>query len=346
MSQTSAAGTSPLVTPVILCGGSGTRLWPLSSPEKPKQFHRLAHAELSLLQQTALRAMNTGHCSAPIIVGGQASEKMVHDQLQAIGIRPELTILEPCGRNTAGAIAAAVLAVDAERLLWLVPSDHFIGEPEQLADCLQQGLEAAASGWLITFGIVPVRAATEYGYIQRGPVLSGSLRRVARFVEKPAASIARELVCSGDYYWNSGMFLARAGVLADAFARHAPEIWTAVGQAGERSVRQGARWLLHKDAFEAVPSRSFDHAVMEHADKVAVVPLTSDWSDLGNWSALWERGKHTSTGNSLVGPVEAVDCSGSLIQSDGLRVIAVGIKDLIVIATADGVLVRKRNDHG
>ncbi len=344
MSASSAADPSNRITPVILCGGSGTRLWPLSTPEKPKQFHCLAHDKYSLLQQTAMRVARPGGCSPPILVAGHAHETLVRDQLQAIDVHPELTILEPCGRNTAAAIAAAVIAVEAERLLWIVPSDHYFGEPERLADCIQQGAEAAATGWLVTFGIDPVRPATEYGYIQQGPPLGGNLRRASSFVEKPSAPVARELVGSGNYFWNSGMFLARAGVIADAFDRHAPEILDAVREAGARSLRQGPRWLLDQPAFAMAPSRSFDHAVMENADQVAVLPFASPWSDLGSWSALWERGTLTCTGNSVAGPVEARNCSGSLIRSDGPKVIASGIDDLIIIATADGVLVRKRID--
>ena len=322
------------IIPVILSGGSGTRLWPLSRGARPKQMLDLLGAG-SMLGVTAARVTDEALFAPPMLVAAAAHAEAIEAALPGIGG----LILEPEGKNTAPAIALAALAADADDVLLVLPSDHLIADAAGFRDAVRRALPFAEQGWLVTFGMKAERGETGYGYIERGPALGEGVHQAVRFVEKPDAATAGRYVAGGRHDWNGGIFLIRAGAFLEALARHAPEIAEAAKAAMAGARREGGR--IHPDAaaFAAAPSVSVDYAVMEKADKVAVVPVAIGWSDVGSWDALHEVAACDEAGNALAGDVLALDSSNCLIRSEGPLVVAIGVEDLVVIATADAVLI-------
>ena len=327
------------ILPVILSGGSGTRLWPLSREAYPKQFLQLA-GEHSMLQSTWLRVADVA-TQAPIVVANEAHRFVAAEQLQQVGTTPSAILLEPVGRNTAPAIAAA--ALEARRngddpLLLVLPSDHLIRDVGQFHQAIEAAASIADQGKLVTFGIQPTAPETGYGYIKA--VAGEGARAIERFVEKPDLDTAQAYVASGEYYWNSGMFLFRASRYLEELQRLQPQILDACHAAWEKARRDSDFIRLDTDAFKASPSDSIDYAVMEKTADAAVVPLDAGWSDVGSWTALRDVSEQDANGNAHRGDVIAIDCHDTFAY--GERLIAmVGLDDVIVVETDDAVLVGK-----
>lgn len=330
-----------LITPVILSGGGGTRLWPLSRPEKPKQFLALT-AEETMLQVTARRVADRSRYAAPLIVASQAHADEIEAQLAAIGSVPMALVLEPAGRNTAPAIALAALAVDPDSVLLVMPSDHVVGKEDAFHAAVAAALSFAQDGWLVTFGITPTHAETGFGYVKLGETIGKGIHRVDRFIEKPDRAAAEAMLSAGGHAWNGGIFLFRAGSFLDALSARAPDILAAAQRAMDGASRQGARIAPDREAFLASPSDSIDYAVMEKASRVAVVPVDLAWSDVGSWDALHALGPQDEAGNLATGATQLVETSGCLVRAEGVRVSTLGISDLIVIATGDEVVILPR----
>ncbi len=329
------------IRPVILSGGSGMRLWPLSREGRPKQFLALTGAR-SLIQETALRVADAALFAPPFVVAGEAQAEAIEAQLAEAGVAPERLILEPAPRNTAPAIALAALAAEPDELLLVLPSDHLIGDVAAFRAEVAAGREAAEAGWLVTFGIRPDRPETGYGYILPRVGIGGGTSRADAFVEKPDRSTAEGYVAGGRHLWNGGIFLFRAAAFIDALRRHAPHIAPAVEAAAAGGRAEGRRTLPEPQAFARTPGQSVDHAVMEKHDRVAVRPVSFGWSDIGSWEALHQVLDKDEAGNVLAGDVVAIDCEGSLIRSDGPVVAAIGVSDLVVVATERAVLIVPR----
>jgi len=335
-----------MLHPVILSGGSGTRLWPRSRSNTPKQFLSLVGDE-TLFQATALRVKAMRDVAPVITVCAEDHRFMVGEQLQAIGMHSGGILLEPVARNTAPAIALAALHVlqqDPAGVLLVLPADHLIRDEAAFRDAVFAGLPQADARTLVTFGIQPDAPVTGYGYIRMGDVISEGVRSISAFVEKPDAERAQAYLDSGEYLWNSGMFLFRADAYLEALQQHAPDIL----QAARASYNGAARDLdfirVDADAFAASPSDSIDYAVMEHADNAAVVPVDCGWSDVGSWSSLWEVAARDADGNVQLGDTIAIDTGDSYLQAaDDRLVAALGVRDLIVVDTADAVLVAHRD---
>lgn len=328
------------IVPVILSGGSGTRLWPMSRPEKPKQLLALTARE-TMLQLTAARAHGDAF-DAPIVVANAAHADEVEAQLAAADAGLRALILEPAGRNTAPAIALAALAADAAQPLLVMPSDHVIADRDAFHAAIHAALPLVEDGWLVTFGITPDAPETGYGYIQVGEPLRAGVHRVARFVEKPKREVAEAMLAAGDHAWNGGIFLFRADAFLAALETHAPAILAAARAAMQGARREGARVYPQADAFAASPSDSIDYAVMEKADRVAVVPVAMGWSDVGSWDALHAISAGDAGGNVIEGDVVAIDARDCLVRSDGVRIATVGVSDLIVVASGNDVLILPR----
>ena len=328
------------IVPVILSGGSGTRLWPMSRPEMPKQLLALT-AEETMLQLTAKRAHGEAF-AAPIVVANARHADHIDEQLAAAGAAPQVVILEPVARNTAPAIALAALAAQGEDALLVMPSDHVIADVAAFHAAIEAAMPLVAEGWLVTFGITPDAPETGYGWIKIGDVLAPGVHRVARFVEKPVRERAEEMLASGDHAWNGGIFLFRADIFLGALAAHAPGMLTATQDAMRSARREGVRIHPDADAFGASPSDSIDYAVMERAERVAVVPVSMGWSDVGSWDALHAISERDGDGNAHRGEVLAIDTRDCLLRSDGVRIAAVGVSDLIVVASGNDVLILPR----
>ena len=328
--------------PVILSGGSGTRLWPLSREAFPKQFLRLAGAG-SMLQETWSRAAPLA-TAAPIVVAGEEHRFMVAEQLREAGCRDARILLEPAARNTAPAIAAAALEASRDGLdplLLVLPSDHVIADGEGFRKAVAAAQSAADAGKLVTFGIVPAGPETGYGYIKAA---SGEgVRAVERFVEKPDPQTAAAYVASGDYFWNSGMFLFRASAFLAELERHQPAMLAACRDALAKARRDEDFVRLDKAAFCASPSDSIDYAVMEKTADAAVLPIDAGWNDVGSWAALWQVAQQDGAGNAHHGDVLAQDCRNTLAWGDGRLVALLGLDDVVVVDTADAVLVAHRD---
>lgn len=336
----------PGVSPVILSGGAGTRLWPLSRSLHPKQLLPVA-ADTSMLRATLARVPASLGFRPPLIVGGEDHRFLIADQLAAGGVAGAGILLEPEGRNTAAAIAIAahwLLRADPEALLLAMPSDHVIADPEAFRAAVARALPAARAGRLVTFGIAPARAETGFGYIETGAPLDGlpGVAAVAAFVEKPDAATAAAYVAGGRHLWNGGLFLLGARAYLSELARHAPEIARAAAAAMERPALDGA-FIRPGAAFRDAPAVSIDYAVMEKTDRAAVVAVDMGWSDVGSWQALWEIAARDADGNAVAGDVLALDTSGSLLRVDGGPAIAaLGVEDMVVVSTRDAVLVVPR----
>ena len=329
--------------PVILSGGSGTRLWPLSREAFPKQFLRLA-GDGSMLQETWTRVAPLA-TAAPIVVAGEEHRFMVAEQLREAGCRDARILLEPAARNTAPAIAVAALEASSDGrdpLLLVLPSDHVIADAEGFRKAVTAAEAAAQAGRLVTFGIVPTGPETGYGYIKA--VAGGEgVRAVERFVEKPDADTAAAYVASGDYFWNSGMFLFRASVYLAELERHQPAMLAACRDALAKARRDEDFVRLDKPAFSASPSDSIDYAVMEKTAEAAVLPIDAGWNDVGSWAALWQVAQQDGAGNAHHGDVLARDCRNTLAWGDGRLVALLGLDDVVVVDTADAVLVAHKD---
>jgi mannose-1-phosphate guanylyltransferase / mannose-6-phosphate isomerase len=331
--------------PVILSGGSGTRLWPLSRQNLPKQFLPLTGSE-SLFQQTVQRT-RVLRTAAPIVVCSDEHRFLVAEQIRELGIEGAPILLEPAPRNTAPAIALAALQAsktDPDAILMALPADHLIGDVASFEAAAQHALKLAREGWLVTFGIHPELPETGFGYIRRGAALNDSAFRVERFVEKPDLATATAYLQSGEYDWNSGMFMFRAGRYLEELRRHAPAMADAA-EAAFASARADLDFVrFDKQRFEAIPSDSIDYAVMEKTDRAAVVPVSCAWSDIGSWAALWSASERDGDGNRFEGDVIAMDSKDCLIRAADRRMVAaLGIRDLVVVDTPDAVLIAPRD---
>jgi mannose-1-phosphate guanylyltransferase/mannose-6-phosphate isomerase len=327
------------ILPVILSGGSGTRLWPLSREAYPKQFLPLT-GEHTMLQSTWLRVADVA-AQAPIVVANEAHRFVAAEQLQQVGTTPSAILLEPVGRNTAPAIAAAALEAHRDGndpLLLVLPSDHLILDVEQFHQAIAAAAQLAAQGKLVTFGIQPTAPETGYGYIKA--VAGNGPRAIDRFVEKPDLATAQAYVASGEYYWNSGMFLFRASRYLEELGRLQPQMLAACRDAWNKARRDADFIRLDAEAFQSSPSDSIDYAVMEKTADAAVVPLDAGWSDVGSWTALRDVSTQDDDGNAHRGDVIAIDCRNTFAYGDRL-IAMVGLDDVVVVETDDAVLVGK-----
>ena len=332
------------VKPVILCGGSGTRLWPMSRKQLPKQFLPLVAPNSSLLQDTVARAEAVSGRKDLIVVCNEEHRFLVADQLAAINSRA-LQILEPVGRNTAAAVAVAAIATEAENpVLLILPSDHAISDLAAFGDGVRRAAQLADSGYLVTFGILPTRPETGFGYIERGaPILDvDGAYDIARFVEKPPAPEARALMETGRTYWNSGMFAFRARRLIEEMDRFRPDILEAVREAFDKATEDLGFVRLNKEAFFSCPSEALDRAVMERTGRAAVIPAGFEWSDVGSWAALWDTADKDANGNAVRGDVSVQDTRNSLVFSDRRLVATLGVENLVIVETGDALLVADR----
>jgi mannose-1-phosphate guanylyltransferase / mannose-6-phosphate isomerase len=335
------------IYPVILSGGAGTRLWPLSRAVLPKQLLPLV-SDKTMLQETALRVAGWPGLMAPLIVCGNDHRFLVAEQMREIGVAPLGILLEPAGRNTAPAVAAAahyLQAIDPEAVMMVLPADHVIEDRDAFQAAVGRAWPLVERGNLATFGIVPHAPETGYGYIRRGEPLPlvDDCYKVERFVEKPDHATAEAFVADGGYYWNSGMFMFQASRYLTELERFKPEI----AVAAEAAVRTGYRDLdfcrLDEAAFASSPSDSIDYAVMERTRDAVVVPADIGWNDVGSWSALWEVQQRDGDGNAKRGDVYLDNVSNSLVRAESRIVAVVGVKDLVVVETPDAVLVAHKD---
>ncbi|TAK56282.1 MAG: mannose-1-phosphate guanylyltransferase/mannose-6-phosphate isomerase [Gammaproteobacteria bacterium] len=335
-----------MLIPVILSGGAGTRLWPLSRELFPKQCLALV-GERTLLQDTALRVAGMAQAAAPIVVCNEAHRFLAAEQLREVGVKPHTVLLEPVGRNTAPAVAVAALAALAdaapgvEPLLLVLPADHVLTDVAAFQAAVAAALSAARAGALVTFGVVPTAPETGYGYIRRAPG-AGPVSRVEEFVEKPDLERARQFVAGGEHLWNSGMFLFGARRYLEELARLAPAMHTACQRAFAAAIRELDFVRLPAVEFAACPADSIDYAVMERTDAAVVVALAAGWSDVGSWSALHAVLPGDAAGNVTRGDVLAEDSSGCLLLATDRLVATVGLTDHVVIETRDAVMVAPR----
>ena len=330
-----------MIHPVILCGGGGTRLWPLSVKAQPKPFLPLI-GNTSLFEQAIGRVADDPRFAEPVIVAGSAHKKLIADQ---VGEAPHRLIIEPAARNTAPAIGLAAALLDPEDIMLVCPSDHYIAEPQSFCDAAAAAADLASRDYLTAFGITPESPETGYGYIKRGEVLDGGFA-IAEFVEKPDLERARAYLASGDYSWNGGIFAFRAGAFLDALKDHRPAMARGVTDAIKRASSEGSVVYPDAQAFASIEGESVDYAVMENTSRAAMVPASMGWSDIGNWAALQDALNETDgeagSSNISKGQVDLIDCENVMVSSDGPRVSAVGLDNVCIIVTGDEVLVTTR----
>ena len=334
------------IVPVILSGGTGTRLWPVSRESFPKQLWPLV-SDRTMLQDTALRGVGPGF-ARPIVVCNNEHRFLIAEQLRTAGIMDAEIVLEPVGRNSAPAVtAAALLAAEADpdAVLWMMAADAAIQRTEALHTALGRATVAARAGQIVMFGMQPHRAETAYGYIQVGPELAGApgVHSLAQFMEKPDAATAARLVAAGGYLWNSGMFVFTAATLLAEMERYAPDVLSAVRRAVAGRVHDLDFTRLDPVAFAACPNISLDYAVAERTTVAAVVPADLGWSDVGSWDALWEQSPKDMQGNATVGDVLLEGSENCYVRSDGVLTAVVGLQDVVVVVTRDAVLAMHRD---
>ncbi|MEM8979256.1 MAG: mannose-1-phosphate guanylyltransferase/mannose-6-phosphate isomerase [Pseudomonadota bacterium] len=339
-----------LIHPVLLCGGSGTRLWPLSRKSYPKQFVNLI-GENSLFQASAQRLSGPGF-AAPSIVTGADFRFVVIEQLASLQMVAADILIEPSAKNTAAAVCAAALSLEARdpgSLMLVAPSDHVIPDHAAFADAVKVAAKSALAGRLVTFGIQPDRAETGYGWLELHEALSvdHALEAVelSGFVEKPDQAKAEALLAGGKHLWNAGIFLFSTTTILAAFKAHAPEVLSAVREAFDAAEKDLSFVRLDPETWETVPDISIDYAVMERADNLDVVPFAGAWSDLGDWNAVWRESAADETAVVTSGPATALDCEGTLLQatSEAQHVVGIGLKDIVAVAMPDAVLVASKD---
>lgn len=332
------APTVPLIRPVILSGGSGTRLWPISTSDSPKQFAPLFRSG-SLFRQTMERLHDVDGVGDPVVVTGADHLSAVTEAAADAGVAPSLVIVEPRGRNTAPAVVAAALSLPAEEVMVILPSDHLIRETSGFVDAVQTSAPHAIAGSIVTFGIEPARPETGYGYIEKGDPVDGAFR-VRSFTEKPDIAEAERLVTGGQHLWNSGMFVVTAGFLIEQARLHCPEVLEGV----ESSMTEAVDGRLALGAhFGEVESISLDHAVMEKTRSALVMPIDVGWDDVGSFHALWSVSTPDSQGNVAEGDVILVDVGSSFIKATSRKVAVAGMDDVVVVETPEAVLVVPRS---
>lgn len=333
--------------PLILCGGVGTRLWPLSRACYPKQLLSLVD-DGSLLQNTVKRFIGYEGMSSPLLVCNQAHRFLVAEQLREMDVRPRAILLEPVAKNTAPAVALGAFAAigqDGDALLVVIPSDHVIADRAGFHMALSDAVRLARKDYLVTFGVVPTSPETSYGYIRPGQPVDDCPKgaQVEFFVEKPDKETADRYLAQGGYYWNSGIFVFRASRFLEELEAYRPDIFQAVGSAAAAMTRDTDFMRLDDTAFVDCPSESVDYAVMEKTGAAAVVPLDAGWRDIGSWDALWQSSKRDPADNALVGDVMVENVEGSYIRAEHRLVSVVDLSDLVVVETADAVLVASRD---
>lgn len=324
----------------VMSGGIGSRLWPLSREDNPKQFHDLA-GKGSMLSKTVRRLKARGEGDTPVfVIASERHADRVRDDLAGLDISG--AIFEPTGRNTAAAVAVATLQTlesNGDDLVLVVPSDHEISTDRQFWEAIESGIPAALDGRLVVFGIRPTHPETGYGYIEAGQADERGVADVTRFVEKPDIETAEAYLEAGNFYWNAGIFLFRAGAMRDAFLRFQPEIWKGAEAACKAAAREVSGLFLPLRIYETIPSISIDYAIVERLQRIAMVPAGFRWNDLGSWQSLLDVGPSDGDGNVIVGDVVALDCENSYLRSDGRLVTAIGLRDMAVVATADATFV-------
>jgi mannose-1-phosphate guanylyltransferase/mannose-6-phosphate isomerase len=338
--------TGARITPVILSGGAGSRLWPLSRKSMPKQLLPLASSS-TMIQETLARASGEAF-APPIIISGLEHRFVIAEQLRAAGIHGARIILEPMGRNTAPAAAIAALQVikdDPDGMLLLMPSDHVVADRVAFGAAVAAAATAARTGALVTFGITPASPETGYGYLKSGSAIPGCAGAfaVARFVEKPDRATAECYLASGDHFWNSGMFLFRAQAFLDEMERLEPNMLSHCRRALEMAQHDADFIRLDETAFRGCPSQSIDYAIMEHAGHAAVVPVDMGWNDVGSWQSLWDIAARNKDGNAVLGDVVLQSTHNSYIRSEGPLVAVIGVENLVIVATEDAILVSHRD---
>ncbi|MCA3560127.1 MAG: mannose-1-phosphate guanylyltransferase/mannose-6-phosphate isomerase [Aestuariivirga sp.] len=334
-----------MIVPVLLCGGSGTRLWPLSRQAFPKQFVALLGEE-TLFQAAALRLSGPGFAPA-LVVSGEPLRFIAARQLREIGHAAQAILVEPEPRNTAPAVLAAALYLieqGGDAMMLVAPSDHAIPETPRFRAAVMAALPAAEAGTIVTFGIRPDRPETGYGYLRLAPggdASASAPQPLASFVEKPDATAAAAMLASGDCLWNAGIFLFRASAIVAAFAAHAPAMLAPARAAVKEARRDSGFVTLAAGPWSALPSISLDYAIMEQAANLVVMPYDGRWSDLGSWTAVWQESEADERGNVLSGPALAMDCERSLLRSeaDSVQLVAIGVSDIVAVAMPDAVLV-------
>ena len=337
----------PAVIPVVLCGGVGTRLWPLSRSAYPKQFLPLVGPR-TMLQQTVLRLAGLPGLQSPLLICNNTHRFIAAEQMRAIDVEPAAILLEPVGRNTAPAVAVASLQAMAagqdDALLLALAADHAIAHAEDFRATIGQAIPAALGGRLVTFGVTPTAPETGYGYIEADPRTDGfGLHPIRRFVEKPSRERAETFLAHGDFRWNSGIFLFRADVMVKELERCAPDVLHAARASLQQAHTDLDFLRLESEAFRRCPEVSIDVAVMEQTRLGSVAPMGMGWSDVGNWSTLWQQGGHDEQGNTVCGRVLHEDVRNCYLRSEHRLVVGLGLEDLVVVETNDAVLVARRD---
>ncbi|ADU13882.1 mannose-1-phosphate guanylyltransferase/mannose-6-phosphate isomerase [Asticcacaulis excentricus] len=327
------------ILPVIMSGGSGTRLWPLSTPEQPKQFHALA-TQHTMIQETALR-LSGAEFLKPVVICGKSHEALAVAQLGAIDFSPQAVVLEPFARNTAAVAAVAALIgeqIDPQALVLMVPADHMITKPEAFRDAISKAAPVAKDR-IVTFGITPTAPETGFGYIQRGEELADGVYGIKRFLEKPNFETAQSYLADGGYDWNAGIFLFAPKVMIEELGVHEPGVLTATKAAFETAEVEGVTHLLNADAFANCPSISVDYAVMERTQRAATAPCDIGWADVGGFSELWRLGAKDGGGNHAQGSAILIDANNCLVRAEGPPVAIIGLDNIMVVSTPSGIVV-------